>query len=494
MEIKLSQEEIKEKILNLESQYPVDKWLINGIYVWPYIRIKIYIYLLNYGSITALNDINKSKKKIGKVSFIFRKLAYPFQFIIALLKLMYFYNGLKPKKIVFFGSHIHRANLQDGYFNRFFDSMIDTYRLQDEVYIVEFQKVFKKNYNQKAIIPLHRYLNHYKLIRKISSKGKYRKNNVELKEYEDFHIKLIKEFPTIKFLNISKENLIKWVNKINNTKGFFYKLFEKTRPSKIIFLSYYGFDDLSAAILAAHNLGIKTIDFQHGPQTNVHMAYSYWTKHPERPYNIMPIEYWNWDHKSKENIDKWAEKTNKITAKVVGQPYLGYCLNNQKLYKDGVPFVFFSLQTFEIEEMISPKLIILINNSSFHWILRMHPRSNFGEQELRTFLESSGAKKSNYNIHNSFDNPLPETLSQAVVHLTNFSGCLLEAQMIGIPTILIHETGKQMFRNYIDDIMIFYLNQNDIEFENNFKIILKNLKNEKDDSRKLPVVNPLKVK
>jgi hypothetical protein len=39
-------------------------------------------------------------------------------------------------------------------------------------------------------------------------------------------------------------------------------------------------DNLYAAVLAANQLGIRTIDFQHGPQTNVHMVFTAWNKIP----------------------------------------------------------------------------------------------------------------------------------------------------------------------------------------------------------------------
>jgi hypothetical protein len=46
----------------------------------------------------------------------------------------------------------------------------------------------------------------------------------------------------------------------------------KVRPSKIILPGYYG-RIIYMHVLAANQLGIRTIDFQHGPQTNVHMVF-----------------------------------------------------------------------------------------------------------------------------------------------------------------------------------------------------------------------------
>ena len=41
-----SQDEIKKIILHIEEKWPVEKWEINHIKIWPYLRIKLYIHLL----------------------------------------------------------------------------------------------------------------------------------------------------------------------------------------------------------------------------------------------------------------------------------------------------------------------------------------------------------------------------------------------------------------------------------------------------------------
>ena len=488
----ITSKEIKKYILELEQKYPVNHWRIYGVDVWPYIRIKLYIFLLNLGSNKPKVDSAYSLTK-RKHPVIGRLIKAPGSLINALTILCPFFIRLKPKKILFIGSHFHRTKQNGVFFNRLFDAMVDTHQLQDEVYMIEFEKVYEKNYNQKAILPLHKYLDQYKLLKKLE--GLFvppEKVSMKLNGYETFYEELIREFPDARNLNISIEALRHWAQKLNRTKGFFTRLYEKTKPEKIIFLSYYGYDDLAAAILAAHKLGIKTIDFQHGPQTNVHMAYTSWTKHPPRPYNIMPMEYWNWDQKSKENIEEWAVKTKFIQAKLVGHPYLTYCLKDFKKenYKKNI---FFSLQTLPLEEMLPPAFLSLIKELDFQWVFRMHPRSNFTQKELEAFLTKSEFKKEIYTIEEASDTPLPQSLSMAQLHVTNFSGCVIEAKMLNIPSIIIHESGKDIFRTYIDDKQVFYLNPYDPDFKERFKHIIgyKIQKNEAAIFR--PILNPLEI-
>lgn len=490
MRVNLNQIEIKKKILEWEQEFPVNHWKIYGVDVWPHIRIKLYFFLLNLGADkpklnSAFNLTNR------KDSLIDRLIKMPVSLINSISVLYQFYKKLEPKKIIFFGSFFHRTQNKGVYFNRFFDPMVDAHQLQDEVYMIEFEKLFKVNYNQKAVFPLHKYLDQYKYIKKF--KGLFKsteEGETNLDDYQAFFDEITRDFPEAGKLNISVEILKRWAQKISRTKGFFINFFKRTRPEKIIFLSYYGYDDLAAAILAAHELGIKTIDFQHGPQTNVHMAYSAWTKHPAKPYNIMPLEYWTWDQKSKENIEEWAQKTEFIKAKNVGHPYLAY-FKRKILFQDQGEKIFFSLQTLGLEEMLPGVLLELMRESELKWILRMHPRSNFTKKDLESFLKKNKIHKNIYEIEDALETPLPESLGGAKLHITNFSGCMIEAGMLNIPSLLIHESGKEIFCAYIDDESVFYLNPHEHGFKEAFINILEKLPEKNSEREILDILNPL---
>ncbi len=468
----MSGAEIKKYILQLEEKFPVNRWQVNGVDVWPYIRIKLYIFLLNIGTGNKPgnpeNTPDPQKKILPRKIFEGVKRTGKAMFVVSR-----FFRDLKPKRILFFGAHFHRTRQESLYFNRFFDSMVDAHQLQEEVYNIEFGKVYEKNYNQQAVIPLHKYLDHYKTIQKLKNFVFSSRNEIPgLDSYESFYEQLVRDFPNAENLNISLKSLSSWAKKINRTKGFFIRLFKKTKPEKVIFLSYYGYDDLAAAILAAQELGIKTVDFQHGPQTNVHMAYSAWTKHPEKPYNTMPLEYWNWDERSQANIQKWIEKGTFVQAKIAGHPYMAY--HHEGLRKGEEPEkVFFSLQTLDLEEMLPLPLLDLIKRSDLTWVLRMHPRSNFSRDTLESFLTRNGINIKSCEIEEAFDSPLPKSLVKAKLHVTNFSGCIIEAQMLNIPSIILHESGKEIFHAYIDNKQVFYLDPSEQRFEESFHSILK---------------------
>ncbi len=485
-----TQENIKQDFATIEQRFPVDKWVVDGVHIWPYIRIKLYYEMLTIGNTSK----SKTKESIGATnsSSFFKKLGTISKLITAFFSLEFFFLKLKNKKILFFGSHFHRVLQGNKYFNRFYDSIVEHHNLEDDVYMVEFQRVYKNTYNQKAVIPLVKQLNNYKLLHKLKGKQKTINQSISLDGYEEFSNMLSSLTIDSVSLKITKKDLLKWVKKINALKRFYTRLYKKTKPSKIILLSYYGYDDLYAALLVANSLKIKTIDFQHGPQTNVHMAYTNWLKVPKHGFNIMPKEYWNWDENSKKNIDTWANKVDAINTMVFGQPYIAYWMKRQeKLNKTEEEVILYSMQTSPLE-LFTPKLISLIKSSKYMWIIRLHPRNNVCIENIKEFLEKNKIN-SNIIIQDSIDEPLPQVLNRSVLHITNYSGCTLEANMMGVPTVLVHKVGLEMFNSYIDDKTVYYMDQKDESFESKFQDLVKKVERNNTNLSYREIINPLNI-
>lgn len=483
-------------ITDLESKWPVEGWTVNDVHIWPYVRIRIFIHFFMTGGKKVVSSIEGNNYKYGS-KVLFTKTKIPFKLFKAMVNLNFFFKGLSHKKLVFFGSHIHRSKHNGVYFNRFFDSMVDFHNLKDDVYMVEFQRVFDKNFNQKSIIPLDKILDQYKLLLKVSSRFKKSTPIVQLEGYDQFLSELDDLYPEMENLQISEKELIQWTNKINKVKGFFKKMFRLVKPSKIIMASYYGFDDLSAAILAAHEQKIKVIDFQHGPQMGTNMAYNSWTKVPQDLFNIMPTEYWTWDVDSMKTINDWAKNTKGIVAKAVGHPYLAYCLKDKVSNNPQLKYILYSLQP-EVREatlgdFFPPEILRLMQLSIYPWILRLHPRTNYKEEQIVEFFDTRGVKEENYFFQNSLESPLPESLAQSVVHVTNWSGCLLEARMMGKPTIIIHDFGKYIYQDYIDNDLVYFLNLNESGFTEHFQDYLNKIERRNNSKVLNNIPNPLSL-
>jgi hypothetical protein len=484
---------IKQKLIELETQFKVDEWKVNDIYVWPYIRIKLYFLLLTNSN--SNSEIEETNVEFGIIersnsSIFFSKIKILHRLVLSFIKTESFFFLLKKKKIIFFGSHIHRVKHGEEHFSRFFDSMVAFHNLEKDVYMVEHQKLYISNYNPSAIIKLEPKIQDYMLLEKLKTMFTNHKTEIFLDGFEDFLLVLNKDIINAKSLRITERDLVFWIQKIQNIASFFYRMLFRVRPNKIILPGYYGRDNLYAAVLAANQLGIRTIDFQHGPQTNIHMVFTAWNKIPSVGYNVMPTEYWTWDEKSKQNIENWSAKTTTVSVKNVGQPYLEYwrlknieIITNQKT-------VLYSLQLMPLSEMLNEAIVKLIDQSESLWQIRLHPRNEFSKSDIVKHLEYFGVDQSRYTIHDSREIPLPEILSMTFLHVTAFSGCLIEAKMTGIPSIIINNIGREIYEDYIDNNLVYYLDQKRNNFETDFFKLYTKFKESKYTVEARNIVNP----
>ncbi|KAF2334182.1 hypothetical protein [Flavobacterium ginsenosidimutans] len=478
-----SQEEIKKIIIDIEQKWPVDRWIVNGIHIWPLVRIKIYTHYLSK-LLSVANGNNSNNVASAKKNAWTEKIKKSYSIISFLYFLMFFFLRLKKKKIVFFGAHFHRV-LQNGvYFNRFYDSMIEAHNLKEDVYVIEYRKVNPLNFNQQAIIDLEKYLGAYRLIIKMLNKFKSKENVYALEGYKEFY-----DYLDLKMLGIELESLINWSLKINSLKRFFNILFKKIEPQKIVFLGYYGLDDLTAAVVSANEMQIKTVDLQHGTQIN-NMAFNSWTKFPESGFNTVVKEFWTWDEESKKAIDLWASKTSNTTAKTIGQPYVSYWLNKRKEDFSKPNKILYTLHLSKIEEMLGSDLIFVIKNINYQWILRLHPRNSIAKEDLENFLEINKIKDK-VIIQSPIEMPLPKVLSESVLHVTNYSGALIEARMMNIPSVIINKLGLEIYEQYIDNELVHFIDNESLDFCASFQTLIRKIETRKSVDGTYKVFNPL---
>ncbi|NGY37454.1 hypothetical protein FQU23_007980 [Flavobacterium sp. XN-5] len=483
---------IKKKILALESSFEVDQWIVNGIHIWPYVRIKLYFLLLRNSNLEPNTDNSANdnrKNKIDKKWIDNLKLAL--NLVTGLFRVESFFLSLKKKKIVFFGAHFHRVKQGRFYFNRFFDAMVSHHQLEEKVYMMEYQKVYQHNYNQKAIIPLERLLEDFKLVMKLKIQFQSQRNNYSLNDYQEFLSVVEDEIENTKMLKITINDLLKWSTKIQNLVIFYKRFYLKVKPDKVVFSGYYGWDNLYAAVLAANDLEINTIDFQHGTQSNTHMVFSTWTKMPLEGFNIMPKQYWSWDEKSKVYIDYWAKNTSNIIAKVVGQPYLQYWKQKNSNLKPKNKLILYTLNLMPLSEMFNKNLGESINDSECSWAIRLHPRNEFSIDDIQLHLDNLGVDKSKYDIHDAKEVPLPEIMSKTVIHITAFSGSVIEAKMMGVPSIIISSIGKQIYKEYIDNNLIYFIDQSSSSFNSQFSHLYNQIKGVIYTPENHNIVNPI---
>lgn len=458
--------DIKNFILHVENNFLVNNWKINDIHLWPILRIKLFFYLINHVENQIknpnLNSVNKTTffqkviKKVGKRIDRFTNYIY----------YLNWKNKLPQKEYLFIGADSHRVNYRNSRFNRYFDVLIEENHLESKS--MYFENSNHNLYNKKYIY------NYKKSLKGYYNFHRYKKEeSIELEGYTDFLNFLSSRniFQTFIKQN-DKEELLSWFTHYFEFKiSFFKEAFQKIKPKNIFILCYYS-DDIYAMILAANKLGIKTIEMQHGPQTDIHLCYGSWSVVPKEGYDVLPRTFWCWDVYSKRVLEKWTSHSNLYNVEVVGNPWVNYWKHKKQDYfeKD---FILYSLQPNPItfEQLFTPSLIQLIKDSKEKWFIRLHPRQVSELDNIKEKLNREGVL-GNINLQNATNDPLPQLLANSKIHITHSSGSALEASYFGLKTILINEIGLKSFPHLIENNTAIFVDYQDPEFYCKIKKII----------------------
>ena len=86
--------------------------------------------------------------------------------------------------------------------------------------------------------------------------------------------------------------------------SYFKRVLARVRP-KLVFVTCWYATESMACILACNELGIPSIDIQHGIQ-EFHVAYARWNRVPNGGYELLPTYFWCWSEAEASVIRGWA--------------------------------------------------------------------------------------------------------------------------------------------------------------------------------------------
>tara|TARA_B100002049_G_scaffold168616_1_gene126947 strand:- start:5124 stop:6596 length:1473 start_codon:yes stop_codon:yes gene_type:complete len=455
-----SHQDIHDYIVTIEADFPVDTWSVAGVHVWPHLRIKIYYALIQL--VEGTSTIKSDKIQPNKIS-LFNRCKTKF------IELLYYFKAIQGHSslpVMFSTPSLYRVQYKGLLFHKFFDAMVKAHHLEAKITIIEMQGAKPGCYNPANIIDGISLRNGHRVVDRLIgrlSTGKNLSNEFNLPLYDSF-LEHLRMNSLIKIsLDLEQKRIIKWGEKVKSTSILYKKLFKNRCTRRFISISYYGYDDMAAALFAANALGLETVDFQHGPQTNVHMAYSSWTKIPEGGFNTMPKVYWNWDQKSSDHIRTWWKQ--KSGSRVTGHPWLAMTQNeNQPIEYCDFLYTLQLISNSKLNYFFPEQILKLMGHSNYSWILRIHPRDATGVGLIRNFLEKNEVPSDCYSIEHPLKRPLITSLNACKIHITNYSGCAIEARILKKKTLVIDKTGYLFYKNYIDDEFIFYLDKHNDDF------------------------------
>lgn len=458
--------DIQKFILQIEQDFPVNNWKINEVHLWPILRIRLFFYLID-----KIENKTPSKEKVVKLnksnSFL-KKVKNRIKMYTFVVYYFFWKLQLPKKKNIFVGSDSHRVNYRNSRFNRYFDVIIEKEKSATESMYFEYASDLENQYNKSLIYKYSKALKGF-----LYFKNSVKINNKSFQGYSNFLLFLNNNPLFAQFVENNNElTLTNWYkNRFGIKILFFHNVLQKIAPKRIAILCYYS-EDIYALLAAANKIGIETIEMQHGPQTDIHLAYGSWSMVPKEGYGVLPRIFWCWDEYSKNVLEKWISKNELYKVEVVGNPWVTYWKNKEVAYfeKD---FVLYSLQPnpITLEQLFTPEIIKCIKNSNHKWFIRLHPRQLDKRDEIKDLLKNKNILKL-VNLDEATNDALPQLLMNAKIHITHSSGSALESSYFGLKTILINEIGLKSFPHLIENKNAIFIDYRDSDFFNKMKKVI----------------------
>jgi len=428
--------DIFELIKEIEQQFPVDSIaLSDGTKLWNLIRVILYFYPLK-------KDANNREEKISSKSLFY------------LLK-----EGLSPfdvsnKKIDICGfSGTESRKFRDGkFYDIYMDPLYDV--LGDNFYVFEwttpkgYRRKYKGSIHSKNYVAMHIPLFSktffdlamYKLLRK-------RKFSIEHEKVLQDIITFFSE-KTATDKNDLMQNIYDSAVVFFHMKEFFVKLLRQISPKAVLIRCGYGRFHMALS-QACRELGIPSIELQHGILTKYHAGYVKVTESENR--DCVPGYILTYGDEFTDIIRKGSlfEKEKVVT---VGFPYMEEVKKfpltiDDKLNDFASKFTTTILVTSQwtVAEELKKFFIKLSeklkkSNMDIGIVFKPHPRDWIDHSDME--------KIENMFIASKYDD-IYEMLKVADIHSTVYSTSGLEALAFGKPNIFI-DVGKTTIEDIID--------------------------------------------
>jgi len=450
--------DIMDLLNEVEGRFPVDQWMIDGIHIWPLVRLELATDLTNYSMYPALYHSAKSVSKGRRLTSLFLQEARGLlRFGHAYLK--DFSKNATPRmaEVVFLSDGISFSYLIDSWYEKWCDPFIS--------------KLSEDNIPSFLITPFH----HYFIPRRtysmfiqpsldrvraktllFSNRGCEEEGLHSFQEFIDF-VESRDLAISLPHLRRIKDQIIL----ITKYADFFKKILSQIKPRSAFVVSYYNVGGM-AFNLACRNLGIISVDIQHGLQGDLHWAYGRWNNVPETGYQLLPRFFWVWSDFEAEAIKRWNSRVSEWHQPVIGGnlfldvwrfseneivKYYDNEIGNVKRNKKHLIHVLYTMGYEDADKLRTILSTMRQTESLCYWWLRVHPGKLKERNSFKKLVREN--RISNGEVDLATDLPLYAILRQMDLHLTFYSSSVFEAEDLGVPSVVVGDYGKELFSDQI---------------------------------------------
>ena len=446
--------EYLEKVTRAETEHDVDSFLYQDVHLWPLFRYEVLLKFRNSEQYLSKKFQLAEQGVAGRIKAFLGGANDKRQ-------ISQFIKQVKKSQVLIVDAHSKLSEFGDQVYNPFLDPMLELCQEQHKT-VSKVALYWRDSIPDKSSL-----FKTIPLIKDLFFTG-YLKANKHRSKMQKTVEPFVLEMERISGIEINHQHFLHQLDRVLLAQYTYDQVLSQLN-SKLVFFECFYKPEMFGLILSCKRLGIKTVDIQHGKQGTHHLMYSHWVKVPKGGYLVLPDYFWNWGEQSAINIQRhshgnidahrtivggnlWLAKWINASPKVLDDSWRQF-LETVKSYKK---VVLISLQpsSFEQDSAIPDFVQSVIRNSdtkSTLWLIRKHP----SEKNLDSDINRLGEME---NVELNFSSKLPLflILKAATHHITKFSSVAFEANVFGVPTILIHKAGQQLYEEQIKNKQFYY--------------------------------------
>jgi hypothetical protein len=427
-----------ERVVKIPKHYDVNTLRLHDEYLWPYIRNDIMV------ALTGQNDYAKrhvkftpflsQKGHVENLPLEYRNI-YKEKYGCIEIEELSEYRDIDYLFVTNLSS-VEDVEIDGRVYKRLTDPLYEAagkFATPLKIELVKFKSKYivnEKNYFHPAVA----------LLPPVA----YKKNYANEVVLDDEFIRILrKHCPT---LPITKEFIKELLNWNLHTKAYWLDILKKTRPKAVLTIGYHRAGPM---IAAAHDLGIKSVDIQHGVQRGWNPIYNDWEEMPAEGYQALPDIFAVWSQEEKEHISN-IFRGSKHRALVTGYPWL---TRQKDFAKHQVPKILLekrkqypvcALLSLQREKKVSKNIQVMIRQSpDILWVVRSHPKGKAFQLSDFAGMENIVAEP---EINTMYVSQLLEYID---FHVTEGSTMIKEVAFFNVPSILIKEENLVNFEKEI---------------------------------------------
>ena len=433
-----------------EREFPIDRWYVGGIAVWPLIRVDLYLrWVQSYsttGSAVAALPAAGDAGRLQRAGLI---AARALASVSAMLL-----RPLPPPAVkaavLLLSDGVSVVNLASRRFEKFCDPVASIYA-EAGIDCLKLDPAARDGQSAGGWFGLDASLE------MALRRSRLRRIAAPLLEGYEAFAEVARRSCGV--CPMTRRDVARSAGIVEAYAAVFERLLDSSGARLAFQVSYYsqvGF----AFHLACRRAGIRVVDLQHGVAGDSNPAYGYWNRRPARGFELLPTHFWCWSNAECDAIESWASGSSGDSGALRGCNLLPAFFEAGRIAQDpadteelerllangsaGNPRVLLTLQpNYMTDPVWRDRVNALIDDSAARltWWVRPHPMMTGAADEIARALP----RVARAALPAATRLPLHMLLANADVHATHSSATVREADELGVPSAVLSETGAGFF-------------------------------------------------